>query len=133
MKRRIGAFVALVLLPGAVLCGPAAAQAPGCDALVGGRPISDYGSPEHPLSVDADARVPVLAAAPPGATRARVDVVLPVGRWTVVDEPISGGTWGGTVDVGDVARFGAGIYRVEVVAGACRTTAWVRITGTSPL
>jgi hypothetical protein len=110
---------------------PAAAQEP-CVAAVDGNLIEGHG-PGNPLEFDADAEVLVEAIAPADAERVRVEVVLPFVTTRVIDDPVAPGTvFRDTVDLGDAAPYGVGLYRVEVEAGDCSSTVWVRLTGRSP-
>ena len=110
---------------------PAAAQVE-CVAAVDGNLIEGHG-PDNPLEFDADAEVLVEAIAPANADRVRVEVELPFGSPRVIDEPIQPGTvFRDTVDLGDAAPYGVGLYRVEVTSGDCSSTVWVKLTGRSP-
>ena len=60
-------------------------------------------------------------------------MVLPFGSPRVIDEPVQPGTvFRDTVDLGDAAPYGVGLYRVEVTSGDCSSTVWVKLTGRSP-
>jgi hypothetical protein len=112
---------------------PAGAQQP-CNASVDGRSTTDYASPHDSLELDVDAPHRITAIAPADATRVRVDVETPIGKRSVIDQPIRGGAYDNpNVRLDEnVGPYGVGLYKVTVRAGSCEETVWVRITGRSP-
>ncbi|HSL59348.1 MAG TPA: hypothetical protein VK866_15985 [Acidimicrobiales bacterium] len=115
---------------------PATAQS-GCTATIDGIDVTTAHSPKSAIRVDADATIAVAGQAPGPITGYQVDMVFGPFSFTAADGTVTGGDTGysTTVDVGDYARFGVGLYRVEgrTTGTVCDEWTYVEVVGRSPL
>jgi hypothetical protein len=133
---RLGVCAALALAALGATAGPAGAQdATQCVARVDGQSTDQYHDPGHSLELDVDSVHRIEAFAPADATNARIEVETPVGSREIVDVPVvPNSIFDQAVQLDeDVAPWGVGLYRVDVSAGSCEQTIWVRLTGRHPL
>ncbi len=119
------------------LAAPAAAQIDGpCTATIAGEDVESARSPATAIEVDHDEIIQVSGTDATGAPFTRIQLRFePFASFTVYDEPNDppDETWGGEVEVADYAIYGVGLYQVRGSTDDCTGTAWVRVTGRSPL
>ncbi|MEZ5142324.1 MAG: hypothetical protein R2726_07355 [Acidimicrobiales bacterium] len=136
--------VAAVLLLAAVLTAPALATDPaaaqvggGCSATVNGTDADSARSARTAVVVDEGESVVVTGNAP--GPISGYDLYLTFGpiRFPAASGTVESGktSYTTTVDVGDYARYGVGLYRVEgeTVGTPCTGWAYVKVVGPFPL
>jgi hypothetical protein len=127
----------LLLVPAALLLLPAAsaaAQDGACIAEINGQSLADTGS-RDPIELDVDEQASIRWVN--AGEAASTDVTLefsPFETGTVhsVGNSPEGGAWSGSVDVGEYAQYGIGLYHIAVESPNCRVEGWVKVTGRSP-
>lgn len=128
------AATALVLGLGAP---PAGAQVVGpCSATIAGQDVRTATRPVDAIEVDDGATVIVEGVDNTGAPYSRIQLRFPpLPNVTVHDDDYGSAqpTWSGTVEVSDYATWGVGLYQVSGVTDDCKGTAWIRVTGKSPM
>lgn len=141
---RSGRAVAAVALLAVVVVAPALSAAParaqvtgGCSASVNGTDADSARSARTAIVVDQGESAVVTGNAPGPISAYDVylkfgPVRFPAGSGTVENGKTSYTT---TVNVGDYARYGVGLYRVEgeTVGTPCTGWAYVKVTGPFPL
>lgn len=121
-----------------MLAGPAAADVTGpCTATMNGADVNTIDTPATALEVPFDGTVTVEVESS-GAVTSHSVKLEPIGGvgFTASEGTDDGNRWSGTVHVADYAKYGVGIYKVTGTSngpGACSGTAFVKITGKSPL
>jgi len=115
---------------------PATAQS-GCTATIDGVDVSTARTAKSAIRVDADATIAVAGQAPGPITGYQVDMIFGPFSFAAAEGAVSSGDSGYStmVDVGDYARFGVGLYRVEgrTTGTVCDEWTYVEVVGRSPL
>ena len=121
-----------------MLAGPAAADVTGpCTATMNGIDVNTIDTPGTALEVPHDGTVSIDVVSS-GAITSHTVKLEPIGGlgFTADEGTDQGNGWSGTVNVADYAKYGVGIYKVTGSAtgpGGCSGTAFVKVTGKSPL
>jgi len=140
LRRRSVALLFLALTAGSILLlsSSAGADVTGpCTATMNGADVNTIDTPGTALEVPYDGTVSVDVTSSARVTSHSVKLE-PIGGlgFTASEGADDGNGWSGVVDVADYAKYGVGIYKVIGSAtgpGACSGTAFVEITGKSPL
>lgn len=121
-----------------MLAATAAAQISGpCTATMNGRDVNSISTTGTALEVPYNGTVSVNYVSS-GAITGH-DVKLEFGGgfpWTVASGKDDGNSWSDSVSVDKYSKYGVGLYRVTgdtLGAGACSGSAFVKVTGKSPL
>lgn len=125
-------MAALVAVAAAVTwAAPVGAQPARCSAVIGGRIPAEATDQRHPVEVAGDDTLPIEVRSDRPISTVRVALRFPMVSPIVqtIELPRPGQVWRGEVDVSEAARYGVGLYRVQVRTEACSVTAWVRVTG----
>lgn len=120
---------------------PAAADIRGpCTATIAGVDVNQADSPGTAVEVDQHSQVPVFMQATRGARFASHSISLEFAglSWEVSSGQDDSDQWTDTVNVGDYAKYGVGIYKVQGSAilsptGTCSGAAYVKVVGRNPL
>jgi hypothetical protein len=119
------------------LAGTAAAQVSRpCTAAMNGVDVNQISTPGTALEVPYDGTIKVQVESQAPITGQTVALEFAGIRWTVWSGTSSGTSWGHTTDVAKYAKYGVGVYKVvgeSTGAPACTGTAYVKVTGKSPL
>ena len=121
-----------------MLAGTAGADVTGpCTATMNGVDVNTIDTPGTALEVPHDGTVSIDVVSS-GAITSHTVKLEPIGGlgFTADEGTDEGNGWSGTVNVADYAKYGVGIYKVTGSAtgsGACSGTAFVKVTGKSPI
>ncbi len=121
-----------------MLGGSADADVTGpCTATMNGVDVNTIDTPSTALEVpyDGTASIDVVSSAAITSHTVKLEPIGGLG-FTADEGTDEGNGWSGIVDVADYAKYGVGIYKVTGTAegpGACSGTAFVKVTGKSPL
>lgn len=127
----VGAALLLPLPASSSINGP-------CSASIAGASVKDRSGtdPGDAIRVAKDAQVAVQMSAASAISQLKVQISFAGFHWTVKSGSASGTSWSRTLDVGDYAKWGVGLYQVTGVSSGpglqCSGTALVRVEG-SPL
>lgn len=108
-----------------------------CTATMNGRDVNSIATPGTALGVPFDGTVSINFVSS-GAITGH-DVKLDFGGgipWTVSSGTDSGNSWSDSVAVARYSKYGVGLYQVTgetMGAGACSSSAFIQVTGKSPL
>jgi len=139
-RRTLALFFPAALATGMslMLAGPAAADVTGpCTATMNGVDVNTIDTPGTALEVPHDGTVSIDVVSS-GAITSHTVKLEPIGGlgFTADEGTDEGNGWRGTVNVADYAKYGVGVYKVTGSAtgpGGCSGTAFVKVTGKSPL
>jgi hypothetical protein len=119
------------------LAGSAAAQVSGpCTAAMNGVDVNRISTPGTALEVPYGGTIKVEVESQEPVTGRSVALEFAGIRWTVWSGAGVGSSWNHTMDVSKYSKYGVGLYKIvgESTGGnACTGTAYVRVTGKSPL
>ncbi|MCZ7527199.1 MAG: hypothetical protein M5U14_12950 [Acidimicrobiia bacterium] len=125
-----GLLVALAAVASAQVTG-------GCTATIDGQDLDAARSARDAIEVDHDATVTVVGTAPGPIESYRVYLKFGPFRFQAAEGDVESGetTYTDSVDVGDYAIYGVGLYRVEGETTGTPCSAWgyVKVTGRFPL
>lgn len=135
--RAVVGGVGLVVVALVLLATPAGAQAGGCTATAQGLDVRGFDTPSKALKVKKTEVLRITSTAP---SSGEYDVKLEFGgfQWRAASDSYDGTSWADDVAVDEYAKHGIGIYKVIAVSrmtsgGSCSVTAYVNVTGGSPL
>ena len=139
--RLVRAVVATVVAGALILpaaASPAGAQVTGgCSATIAGQDVGSARSARDAIEVAADDTVTIVGNAPGPITGYEVFLTFAGIRFPAADGEVTDNATSYTtdIDVGDYARYGVGLYRVEgeTTGTECSTWAYVKVTGRFPL
>jgi hypothetical protein len=128
--------LAAPLLAGTLWARPAVAQVDGnCIVTLNGTDVRAAATFAHAIEVPSDGSIEVSGRSAQETSSVRIDLSFPLVHATVLDErftqPVA--AWTGVVHVRDWARYGVGLYRVVTTTDGCTASAWIDVTGRSPL
>lgn len=119
------------------LAGSAAAQVSGpCTAAMNDVDVNQISTPGTALEVPYDGTIKVQVESQMPVTGQAVALEFAGVRWTVWSGTDTGTSWTHTMNVDKYAKYGVGLYEVvgeSTGANACTGTAFVKVTGKSPL
>ena len=137
---RVARAVAGGVILAAVIALPSAADAQitgGCSATIAGQDVDAAHSARSAIEVSEDDVVTVTGTAPGPITGYEIYMAFGPTRFQVASGDVTdgGNTYTDTVDVGDYARYGVGLYRIEgeTIGTPCTGWAYVNVTGPFPL
>jgi len=139
MKRRTYALPLPLALVGVgfLMAASASAQVEGpCTITMAGIDANAAATPQTAITVDRDESIGISVRSSAAITSHRVMLEFGGFRWTVSQGTDTGNGWNGRVRVSKYARYGLGIYRIVGESsgpGACVGSAFVKVTGGSPL
>jgi hypothetical protein len=119
------------------LAGGAAAQVSGpCTAAMNDVDVNQISTPGTALEVPYDGTIKVQVESQAPVTGQKVALEFAGVRWTVWSGTDTGTSWAHTMNIATYAKYGVGLYKVvgeSAGTNACTGTAFVRVTGKSPL
>jgi hypothetical protein len=119
------------------LGGSAAAQVSGpCTAAMNGVDVNQISTSGTALEVPYDGTIQIEVKSQESVTGQKVALEFAGIRWAVWSGTDTGTSWGHTMNVATYAKYGVGVYKVvgeSTGANACTGTAYVKVTGKSPL
>lgn len=134
--------VGLAVVLGGIVAPVAVPRAPaqvtgGCTATIAGQDVGAARSARSAIEVGVDDTVTVSGTAPGPITGYEVYLSFGGVRFPAAEGEVTDGStsYSTDVDIGDYARYGVGLYRVEAetTGTACSTWAYVNVTGRFPL